>query len=940
VDGAQQPLLAGYEVQVCNSLQVLRLTLDNATAAPSELDIAAEALVVGYPDVDLPAVRLPWAPEDIAVEKLPGAAAEATAVAEALGASALVGAAATREAVLRRLQSAPVVHIATHGFVNEGSDSKTVLLLHDDHLGGGSSSAASFLSEDELDPATLPLAARLVVLPACHSGRGDDRWTGEGLVGLGRALLACGAPTVVLSLWSLPDETANDMMVEFYRLLADPSVGGGQMQGDTSALLRAAVLKQFPGSALKRRWVDWAALQVLGAGLIRLPAPPVQASLMLSIEEFLEHGGKEPLPQYTAQLAHLNLLAFDDAALVAAGVRKMFHRKRLLRWQAQLRAEQAAAVPQSVAEQLNVLVLNTTEDDAQDEADLLGTLFEEYSTVLHPIFEKFPGHVRMVTSWERTLLVLEQLPPQPGAVLCLCGFGVDVPATAMLAGVLAAVQRCQPQCVLLSGGGASSLKAGLENAGVVPTVHCWGADVSVDDRQQLLKATMRQLLEAKVLQLEAAKTGADKGGRYIPKQVAKQWTADKVGRLVAATGYSEQQASEALQVCDGNEGQAEAMLKGGATGPAITRQRLLRTESVHEAMRQTRIMLSFAAADGGFHLARDLRALLLDKIAGWATDEPGNPAQEAYLDFFNLAFKPGTYTLPDGTYRNDHWSEFYLMGTLCAHTVVLIIDDEFEASPFCVGELDGFVENCHRARDFKREATGHEPKREPEPEDETRLEGRRFPGSEFELAVVYEQSKSAGEEGQAKIDALRAKFEAVIPRCSFFPAWFSCFGPAAIVNTEATAAVEGLRPAWETYAGQTAPQKVDRKTRVDPPRIPLEFRPFGIVGQGCAKGDGHHGVGQTCAACEAERQRFVREVQIAETRFGQTAVARVQDYCTLYNHRWRAKAHELQGGSGGSAVAKPEQKSDSADAEAAATAGGLEIFSQRLIVDSLLERSK
>ena len=77
-----------------------------------------------------------------------------------------------------------------------------------------------------------------MVLPACHSRRGDDRWTGEGLVGLGRALLACGAPTVVLSLWSLPDEASQAVMQRFYRLLADPAVGGGPMRGEAAALLR------------------------------------------------------------------------------------------------------------------------------------------------------------------------------------------------------------------------------------------------------------------------------------------------------------------------------------------------------------------------------------------------------------------------------------------------------------------------------------------------------------------------------------------------------------------------------------------------------------------------------------------------------------------------------------------------------------------------------
>eukprot|EP01051_Picozoa_sp_SAG22_P011929 SAG22_NODE_1191_length_5205_cov_718.107912_2_plen_1183_part_00 len=884
-DADAQPLLAGYELQVCNSLQVLKLTLDNAAAAPPEqLDTAAEALVVGYPDADLSAVRLPWAPEDIPVSKLPGAAAEAAAVAEALGAAALVGPAATREAVLSRLGAAPVVHIATHGFVNEGGDNKTILLLHDDDAsnGGGGGSSSAFLSEDELDPATLPLAARLVVLPACHSGRGDDRWTGEGLVGLGRALIACGAPTVILSLWTLPDQTAKDVMASFYRLLADPSVGGGPMQGDASALLRTATLGRFQGSSLKRRWVDWAPLQVLGAGNIRLPVPAQPP------------GGES-------------------------------------------------------AEPLKLLVLNNLEDDAADEGDMLRALLKQYPAVTQPISDDL---VRTV-SWKRALPLLQQLPPNSGAVLCLC-FGDMAPEPAIRDGALRAILTCQPHYVVLSGGWAASLKAELEAAaGAVPTVHCWGADVSADERKHHLEATVKQLLEAKLVQLEAAaaQSGTGDDGRYIPKEAAERWRADKVRRLVAATGRTERAAENALRDCNDDESRARAMLQGFpqhavADVSSVATGALLPTETVHETMQPTRVMLSFAAADGGLHLARDLRSHLLKKIEGWTVDDstdPQHPAQQAYLDFVNLKSKPGSYTLDDGTTRNDHWAEFYLMGTLCAHTVVLIIDDEFFATPFCKGELDGFIENCRRARDFKSEADGDEPEPEPEPEPESaKAHGdARFPGSEFELVVVYEQSKAAGGVGRAQLDDLRARFEAVVPRCSFFPAWFACFGPAAIVNPAAAEKVAALRSKFEMYADQSATQKADRETRrFEPPRVPPEFQPFGIVGQGCAKDDGRHGVGQTCAACEAERRRFVGAVQEAEkeTRFGQVAVAEPRDYCALYDHRWRARAHELQGGGGGgsssssAAAAGPEPEPEQPEAAMAETGAG-----DRLLVESVID---
>ena len=86
-------------------------------------------------------------------------------------------------------------------------------------------------------------------------------------------------------------------MAEFYRLLADRSVGGGPMQGDASALLRKAIVRQFPGSSLKRQWVDWAPLQVLGAGTVKLPVPGQQP--IPSIEEFLMHSSTDSLPAPT-----------------------------------------------------------------------------------------------------------------------------------------------------------------------------------------------------------------------------------------------------------------------------------------------------------------------------------------------------------------------------------------------------------------------------------------------------------------------------------------------------------------------------------------------------------------------------------------------------------------------------------------------------------------
>jgi hypothetical protein len=146
-----------------------------------------------------------------------------------------------------------------------------------------------------------------------------------------------------------------------------------------------------------------------------IAAPPVQPSLMLSVEEFLECG-EESLPQYAAQLAHLDMLAFDDAALLVAGVREVSHRKRLLRWQAQLRAEQAAG--HLMEPETNAFL--TTEDggqlvvdDGQHKATLTippGALLRSESISIRQLGNKANVVAAFDAACDRCLPVYELLP--------------------------------------------------------------------------------------------------------------------------------------------------------------------------------------------------------------------------------------------------------------------------------------------------------------------------------------------------------------------------------------------------------------------------------------------------------------------------------------------------------------------------------------------------
>ena len=73
-----------------------------------------------------------------------------------------------------------------------------------------------FLRTDEIF--NLKLGSPLVMLSACDTGLGKEK-RGEGVMGLTRAFMYAGAPTVGVSLWSVADKSTAELMTDFYRRL-------------------------------------------------------------------------------------------------------------------------------------------------------------------------------------------------------------------------------------------------------------------------------------------------------------------------------------------------------------------------------------------------------------------------------------------------------------------------------------------------------------------------------------------------------------------------------------------------------------------------------------------------------------------------------------------------------------------------------------------------
>jgi CHAT domain-containing protein len=105
-----------------------------------------------------------------------------------------------------------VVHIATHGLLNAERPQFTGLVLSL----VGNKKEDGFLRTDEVF--NLKLGAPLVILSACETGLGKEK-RGEGVIGLTRAFMYAGAPTVGVSLWSVADRSTAELMTNFYKRL-------------------------------------------------------------------------------------------------------------------------------------------------------------------------------------------------------------------------------------------------------------------------------------------------------------------------------------------------------------------------------------------------------------------------------------------------------------------------------------------------------------------------------------------------------------------------------------------------------------------------------------------------------------------------------------------------------------------------------------------------
>jgi CHAT domain-containing protein len=234
-------LIEKHTILTAPSIQVLDLTRQQRQKLAQKPANSGSALVLGNPT--MPSVSsYPGEPKQ-RLSPLPGAEAEAIAIAPLLKTQAITGAQGTKAQIVQKMPQAAIIHLATHGLLDDVRGLGSAIAL------GPSGSDDGLLTAEEIFD--MKLQANLVVLSACNTGEG--RITGDGVIGLSRALISAGVPSVIVSLWAVPDAPTSELMQSFYQNL--------QKNPNKAQALRQAMLTTMKTHPQPR---NWAAFTLIG----------------------------------------------------------------------------------------------------------------------------------------------------------------------------------------------------------------------------------------------------------------------------------------------------------------------------------------------------------------------------------------------------------------------------------------------------------------------------------------------------------------------------------------------------------------------------------------------------------------------------------------------------------------------------------------------------
>lgn len=190
-----------------------RLWLERNALSKKAVNNRILALAPQYSGVELPDWR---GQREVDLRKkltdLPGAFDEVKHLEENYAGDFYSGYAANETLLKKEAANYGILHLAMHGLVNPKKPEFSGLALAEDN----SKDEDNFLYAYEIEQ--LPIHTSLIVLSACETGIGQYQ-RGEGVVSIGRSFIYAGAPSLLMTLWNLNDQSGAVIIEEFYKNL-------------------------------------------------------------------------------------------------------------------------------------------------------------------------------------------------------------------------------------------------------------------------------------------------------------------------------------------------------------------------------------------------------------------------------------------------------------------------------------------------------------------------------------------------------------------------------------------------------------------------------------------------------------------------------------------------------------------------------------------------
>ncbi len=246
-------VLDAYETWLAPSLAIA----SSWWRQPSAMVANRPSLVFGdpaYQRTSVPVFRAAFRRPALELPRLPASGREAQSVARWLGNTELALGAQASEARLKKAsgRDMSVLHLASHAVVDDWSSERSFIALAPGDGDDGIVRAA--------DLAALGVRAKLVVLSACRTARGEVIG-GEGVQSLGQPFLEQGTRAVVATAWAVADRHALTLTDRLYRGLSAGVPVGSALHQAKRALKAAGVSSS-----------EWGAYTLLGDGLLRVAA--------------------------------------------------------------------------------------------------------------------------------------------------------------------------------------------------------------------------------------------------------------------------------------------------------------------------------------------------------------------------------------------------------------------------------------------------------------------------------------------------------------------------------------------------------------------------------------------------------------------------------------------------------------------------------------------